>query len=252
MQPKAEKQLSTELRKVARLVEHSMGPTVTLLTQVGDLTQEFRPIWVKLLSQHYQRTGMLFGQRIWVQIVREKKRVFNQQLYHEQKDFRDTFRLSMQRFIQKWGLDKARKITAATRDFVREKIVTGIKEGLGTREIARSFRDMIDGIGTLNPAQRAKVIASTETHTAANYAQVEAVRAIDLPGVMREWLAVEDARTRESHAEADGQQVEMDEPFTVGGARLMFPGDPDGPPEETINCRCVIAFVAPEGQEEDE
>lgn len=242
LQPKSERQLRKELRSVALLVEHAEVSTTTLLVMVGDLLETFRPTWVKLLSVHYQRTGMLFGNRLFMMLTTREK-----------KDMRDTFRLSMSRFIARWGLDKARKITAATRDFVREKILKGIADGLGTREIARSFREQITGIGTLNPVQRAEVIARTETHTAANYAQREAVRAIDLPGVQKEWLAVEDARTRESHAQADGQVVGMDEPFVVGGAHLMFPGDPDGPAEEIINCRCVIAFIGPEGDtQEDE
>jgi hypothetical protein len=34
------------------------------------------------------------------------------------------------------------------------------------------------------------------------------------------------------------EPIPVDEPFIVGGAELMYPGDPAGPPEETINCRC--------------
>jgi uncharacterized protein with gpF-like domain len=32
----------------------------------------------------------------------------------------------------------------------------------------------------------------------------------------------------------------MGQPFIVGGARLMQPGDPAGPPGETIQCRCTV------------
>lgn len=51
-----------------------------------------------------------------------------------------------------------------------------------------------------------------------------------------------DARTRETHRDADGQRVRVGEPFTVGDAKLDYPGDPVGPPGEVINCRCSMAF----------
>ena len=231
LQPKTQRQLTREVKQMAELVATSTTPTVTLLDQVSDLSTTFQPAWVKLLSKHYQQTGAVFGQRIFTKFVRKEK-----------KGFRDTFRLSMERFIQKWGLNKARAIVKTTRDTVRAQIVIGIAEGLGTREIAKAIRDQITGIGQLNPQQRSLVIARTETHTAANYAGDAGVRVLDLPETRREWLAVEDERTRITHSEADGQQVGMDEPFIVGGVHLMFPGDPDGPPEETINCRCVVTY----------
>jgi uncharacterized protein with gpF-like domain len=44
---------------------------------------------------------------------------------------------------------------------------------------------------------------------------------------------------RQTHLIADGQVRRIDEPFVVGSARLMYPGDESGPPEEVINCHCV-------------
>lgn len=51
------------------------------------------------------------------------------------------------------------------------------------------------------------------------------------------WL---DDRVRPSHMAAHGQVQDVDETFYVGSTRLMFPCDPQGPIEETANCRCVI------------
>jgi len=35
----------------------------------------------------------------------------------------------------------------------------------------------------------------------------------------------------------------MDEPFIVGGERLMYPGDASGSAAQTINCRCAVAHT---------
>lgn len=59
----------------------------------------------------------------------------------------------------------------------------------------------------------------------------------------RIWLATDDNRTRRTHDEADGQRVPINAPFIVGGAELLFPGDPSGPPQEIIQCRCVALLV---------
>ena len=94
-------------------------------------------------------------------------------------------------------------------------------------------------------ADRAKTIARTEAMAALHSGQREmyeqAIRdgLVGADEIEREWSASGDNRVRESHREMDGQKVGWDEPFTTpGGASLMFPGDPNGPAEEVINCRC--------------
>jgi uncharacterized protein with gpF-like domain len=49
---------------------------------------------------------------------------------------------------------------------------------------------------------------------------------------------------RESHADAHGQTVPYDQPFEVGGAAMMRPGDDSlgAGPEGIINCRCAALF----------
>lgn len=38
--------------------------------------------------------------------------------------------------------------------------------------------------------------------------------------------------------------VNSDDNYNVGGEQLEFPGDPNGSPENTINCRCFSEVVA--------
>lgn len=61
------------------------------------------------------------------------------------------------------------------------------------------------------------------------------------------WIARNDDRTRDSHADMSGQMRYVTEPFISGaGHELMYPGDPNAPPEEVINCRCYMRRVHPD------
>ena len=120
---------------------------------------------------------------------------------------------------------------------------TAIAEGLAAGEsIPKIATRVRDAAGVTEP--RARVIARTESHGARNTVNAATVRraagAFGNPSAFtRRWQAAEDARTRPTHVEADGQTVALNEPFTVGLASLDFPGDPAGPPGEVIACRCT-------------
>lgn len=58
------------------------------------------------------------------------------------------------------------------------------------------------------------------------------------------WLSMDDDDVRPAHREADGQSVPLTARFDVAGFKLRFPGEPVGPPEVWINCRCLIAADA--------
>jgi len=99
--------------------------------------------------------------------------------------------------------------------------------------------------------QRGETIARTETLKALNAGRQEALdQLIENPNndvraedVVRAWDSTGDARTRETHAAADGQVVPQGEAFTVGGYSMMYPGDTSlgAPAGETVNCRCYMA-----------
>jgi SPP1 gp7 family putative phage head morphogenesis protein len=86
-------------------------------------------------------------------------------------------------------------------------------------------------------SSRAAMIARTELVGLSNAANVEAWRQ---SGVVegKEWLAVRDGNTRQEHRELDGQQVGLDEPFTVDGYRGQHPGG-FGVAALDIQCRCT-------------
>ena len=134
-----------------------------------------------------------------------------------------------------------RRITSIS-DTTRAQIVSMISdgscEGLGAEDVARTIRKRINTISAL----RAATIARTEVAGAANYASDGAARAMGLE-MQKSWLATEDDRSRQWHIDADGQTIDMDQPFIVGGEALMYPGDASASAANTINCRCVVDYI---------
>jgi hypothetical protein len=126
-------------------------------------------------------------------------------------------------------------------------ILKAIREGEPVpRDVARSAADRYsDRMLQL----RGETVARTETLSSMQAAKDEAFRqAVEAGEVSREqitkvWNATGDNRTRDSHADMDGQEVPLDQPFvTPSGARLMYPTDSSlgAPAEETIQCRCYL------------
>jgi hypothetical protein len=106
---------------------------------------------------------------------------------------------------------------------------------------------MVDSYASRYLAMRAETIARTETTRVLNMARQETtmqvVDDVGIPAdeVVRTWAATNDKRTRDTHAAMDGQERGLNEPFdSPSGAQLMYPGDPDAPAEEVINCRCAV------------
>lgn len=76
----------------------------------------------------------------------------------------------------------------------------------------------------------------------AHNAAIEAATTSDPDGnVGLEWITMGDGAVRDSHQEANGQQVPTGGEFEVDGEKLMYPGQPVGDPSVWINCRCLAA-----------
>ena len=133
--------------------------------------------------------------------------------------------------------ERVADVNATTRKALQSIISKGLEDGLSIPDIARQIRELFRSTSEA----RALRIARTETIGAANAGAMFAAKSTGLP-LRKEWLATMDTRTRETHAEADGQTRGMDEPFTVGGFQMEQPGDPTAPPSEVVNCRCTVVF----------
>jgi len=86
--------------------------------------------------------------------------------------------------------------------------------------------------------------ARTAMTSAQNAGRMEGLhRAKDMGiKVKKRWLATLDSRTRDAHADLDGQTVDVDEPFMSALGPIMYPGDPSADPANVYNCRCTLVY----------
>lgn len=127
----------------------------------------------------------------------------------------------------------------------RAALLEGMSAGEGVLDLASRL-----GMVPSTYTARAEVIARTEVQSASNVGSVEQMRAIDVPAT-KTWIATMDERTRPEHADADGQEVDVNDSFDVDGEALDTPGDPNGSAGNIINCRCTVSFTIPDDQVPD-
>lgn len=137
-----------------------------------------------------------------------------------------------------------------TFELLRADLLRGIREGLSHTEIRNLMAQSLSVGSGGSPSfwsDRAALIARTETTRVLNagmQAAWSARNAVLGETTYKQWMAALDGRTREAHAEADGQVVPLDADFYVGGESMAYPGDPRGSSANTANCRCVLAESA--------
>ena len=118
-----------------------------------------------------------------------------------------------------------------------EAIASGIEDGLDLAGIVDEVQARVDGWAKA----RAETAARTALHGTMQAVADEAARQ---SGVVtgKEWLTSLDERVRDTHKDAHGQTVGLDEDFEVGDGHGPSPGNIDAD-EENFNCRCGVRWV---------
>jgi hypothetical protein len=149
-------------------------------------------------------------------------------------------------FVRNWIAQRENRLAAVPKEVfgaVSQVINAATQNGASIPDVTDQIEQLFDGTDTAKWKARARTVARTEVVGAYNGGLHDAFAMIveNDPGTdwVKRWLATEDSRTRPDHVEADGQTVPFAQPFIVGGFQMMHPHDPDGPPHEVINCRCV-------------
>ena len=150
------------------------------------------------------------------------------------------------KMLPEWKI-KERKDYAWNRQKVENSITQGIIQG---KPIDKITDDLVENLCTAND-NKMRLFARTAVTGAQNAGRLAQMDDAEEMGirVKKRWVATLDNRTRDTHAELDGQEVDKDEPFTVRlddgtEAEIMFPGDPSCRyPELVYNCRCTMEEV---------
>jgi uncharacterized protein with gpF-like domain len=124
---------------------------------------------------------------------------------------------------------------------IRGELTQGILKGSGYNKIAKNIERK-----TKIAADKSLLIAQTEGHRVMQMGRLDAMdtaeTAADNMGmtIKKVWIATLDDKTRDDHAEMDGQIADADGMFYFpDGTPTEAPGM-SGIPEQDINCRCVV------------
>lgn len=150
-------------------------------------------------------------------------------------------------FVRNWIAARANRLQNIPDEvygLVQHVIDSGTTNGASIPDVTKQVQELFDATGSPTWKNRARTVARTEVVGAYNGGLYDAfsmlVESDPETKWVKRWLATEDHRTRPDHKEADGQTAPWGQPFTVGGFQMQYPHDPEGPPQQVINCRCTM------------
>lgn len=122
---------------------------------------------------------------------------------------------------------------------INEIITDGYKSGKGIDYVSQEVQTRFEQLQSWEATR----IARTEIHNAHNEGIMKSYETLGVE--YTQWVAANDDRVRDTHAEIDGEIIPFGGTYSNG---LMYPGDTSGDIEEWINCRCSNApYVMPKG-----
>ena len=157
--------------------------------------------------------------------------------------FSKAFQAWLLNYYQQYG---GENITLLTETYVAT-VVTEIQKSTELNETIEEMRDRI--LKTVNSPTfykwQAMRIARTETTFAIN-SGTEITGDFTEIVMLKKWMTRRDGKERDSHFAADGQLVEKDDLFSVGGEKMKYPGDKSSGASASnlVNCRCERTFIA--------
>jgi HK97 family phage portal protein len=202
----------------------------------GESAEAWRNKFVPLISGTVENTGGFWSAELGT--------VFN---------LRNTL---AEEWFESYMLEFSEPISATTSASLKEILAQaqaeGWSNGITQQRISDVFQQWMDGgvppedfawMSERSVPYRTEMIARTETIKAANAGSQQLFTEWEVK--KKEWSAVGDGRTRLDHIAADGQVRKINEPFEVGGDKMMYPldGSLGADASQIVNCRCALLPV---------
>lgn len=148
--------------------------------------------------------------------------------------------------VEKWLSSRLREyskqVTGTTFDDIQAILREGFREGLPLTTIADNLKVKFGKYDKY----RANMISRTETISASNYSDLEAIKQNNLDKKLDKfWLAELDARDTHGQAGIDYSEdnaIKANALFKVGSDSMQYPGG-GSEAGENVNCRCTLGYV---------
>lgn len=198
-----------------------------------------------ILLAHYLRVSALFGGQINQQLPPPKR------LTDAEKQAIDR---ALQQYFEQRAPAQAAIINATTNTDQQEVLQQARQEDpalplpeiglVAAAALSRRLAGRLQGIAITETQAPAEATKATEAETLAGLPPSVLGGSRRQTEMVKTWDAVLDSSTRAAHADADGQEQPVSQPFYVGGQELMFPGDTSRGAStwNIINCRCGVSY----------
>jgi hypothetical protein len=191
---------------------------------------------VNVIREIYVDTGLTWGAKVYTGLNRELRRQKAQMPIGLSEFLRD----AILNYFDMDLLSDVSNINNTTRDNILSALRIAAERGLGIDDTIALIYDVAI------PVWRSRLIARTETVTAANQGAALAAAKTGI-SLNKIWISAVDNRTRHDHLLVNRTTIDFNEPFIVGGFPMMQPGDrgtksQPTPAKEICNCRCTVGY----------
>jgi hypothetical protein len=155
--------------------------------------------------------------------------------------FINTWRSYFENYVKGELASRVTAVTENTRAIIQDALVRGQNAGLLSQDLAKLVNEAV------NNRARALAIARTEATWANSLGkELSANQWGSETGqdLFKVWVHSGSPNERPEHVAVQGNPIPQGQSFTVGGDSLRFPGDPDAPAAQVVNCGCTTVFMS--------